>query len=79
MDKLTFSEPQLEEDSFHPFVDVTFSTKLSLDHEMYLALSIAGESVENVLLDSFKILLEKELPKLFTKYGIKLPKKSSHD
>lgn len=44
--KLETSDVQLDMDTFNPYIELTYTTRLSLDDEMYLALAMHKVRVE---------------------------------
>jgi hypothetical protein len=64
--ELKVSKPILNPDNFCPFIEIEFKTKMTLDNEMFLALSMHGENIYNVLACEYRDALEanEELKKL---------------
>jgi hypothetical protein len=59
--ELKFSDVQLNQSNYMPFIEIEFKTKLALDQEMFTSLGIAGENIVNVLISEYQDSLEKQL------------------
>lgn len=70
--ELKFSEPKLNQDNFCPYIEIEYKTKLALDREMFMALSIAGENILNVLVSEYRDALEGQLGDELQKYNLSI-------
>ena len=65
-----FSEPQLNQDTYVPYIEIECKTRLTLDPEAYISLRMANETMLNVLTQHFKDSLEAPLREELKKYKI---------
>jgi len=71
MCNIEFSESKLDHDTFFPYVEVNFSTKLTLDKEFWFLLETVHKTgMEELLAADFKHALEKVMPQFRNKYNL---------
>jgi len=66
MEQLEVSKPYLDYETFTPYVNITYRTRLALDPEIWIALRCQGhgETVESLMACRFRNLLEEKLKEL---------------
>jgi hypothetical protein len=58
MSSLEVSEVQLNQDSFTPYVEITFKTRVAMDKSMF---ATYNENVRNLMVAEYEMILESQL------------------
>lgn len=67
---LETSEVKFKDSNLEPYIELTYTTKLSLDQEMYMILAAHGERVEELIIDEFSQMLYQKLPGILKEHRL---------